>query len=82
MDTAITENMSTVTSAIRQVCDKDGNFEMSELDSVSGLSRAETMQAICFLNKAGHSIVTMRSQLGYWQDQTIYWSRRELARSC
>lgn len=82
MTEQITANMNTVTSAIRQICDKDGNFYFDEMVAASGLDAVAVRQAICFLNKAGHSIVKMRSGLGEWQDQKIYWARRELAKSC
>lgn len=78
----IKKNMSTVTSTIRQICDKDGNFEIETLESESGLSRMAINQALAFLNKSGHSIVKMLSQAGYWQDQEIYWARREMAKAC
>lgn len=82
MNENIQSNMNTVTSAIRQICDKDGNFYFDEMVTASGLDAVAVRQAICFLNKAGHRIEKMRSQLGYWQDQKIYWARRELAKSC
>lgn len=78
--TEIQSNMNTVVATIRQICDKDGNFYYNDLKA-TGLSRTEVRQAIAFLNRAGHAIVEMRSELGYWQDQTIYWARRELAKA-
>jgi hypothetical protein len=77
----IRNNMNTVTSTIRQICDKDGNFEMDELVSVSGLHIVEIKQAIAFLKKSGHDIEKMHSDFGYWQDQKVYWARRDLAKA-
>lgn len=76
----MTENMNRVLETIRQICDKDGNFYFDGLRQ-SGLSRVEVHQSIAQLNKAGHTILKMRSEAGYWQDQEIYWNRRELAKA-
>lgn len=78
---AITEqirsNMNRVLDALRQIVDKDGNFYFDELKT--GLSRAEVMQAICFLNKEDHGILKMRSAIGYWRWEKAYWARRQVA---
>jgi hypothetical protein len=71
--------MNRVLETIRAICDKDGNFYFDELRQ-SGLSRVEVRQAIVLLNKAGHTILNMRSEAGYWQYQNIYWARKEMAR--
>lgn len=78
--TEIRANMSAVTSTIAQICDKNGNFYFDELKA-TGLSRAAVMQAIAFLNESGHPVLKMRSEFGYWQDQTIYWNRAELMKA-
>lgn len=78
MNDTIRANMNTVLDTLRQVIDKDGNFYFDELKA-SGLSRAEVMQAICFLNKEDHGIMKMRSAIGYWRWEKAYWARRQVA---
>ena len=55
MNEQIRENMNTTLNTLRQIVDKDGNFEFTDLKA-TGLTRVEVQQAISFLNKEGQSI--------------------------
>lgn len=76
----IRQNMNITLDTLRQIVDKDGCFDFSDLRQ-SGLSRVEVRQAIVFLNQAGHTIIKMRGgDFDYWCWTDVKWARRDLAK--
>lgn len=80
-NTQVQANMNIVLEVIRQIMDKDGNFEFESLASASGLDRVVVRQTIVFLNQSGNTIIKMRADPTYWQWQDVKWSRRDLAKA-